>query len=63
MDEHARKLCVELEILRQAAQKMQVDQALSNNLARQAEILDQLKHLGIDPDTLETVHRDSPRAD
>lgn len=56
MDEHAKKLCEELETLRQAAEQVQDDKALSNNLAaRQAEIVERLKLLDIDPRTLQPI--------
>ena len=60
MDEHAKKLVEELETLRQAIGRVQGDQALSNNNARQAEIIQQLKLLGIDPSTLQPMDRDDP---
>ena len=60
MDEHARKLCEELETLRQAGTKVQGAQALSNNVARQAEVIEQLKLLGIDPSTLAQEHPKAP---
>ena len=57
MDEYARQLCEEFETLRQAAEQVQ-DEALSKNLAaRLAEIVDRLKLVGIDPDTLQPPER------
>ena len=59
MDEYDRQLCAEFETLRQATEKAQDDEALSKNLtARLAEIVERLKLVGIDPDTLEPTHRD-----
>ncbi len=58
MDEHARQLCAEYETIRQAAEKVQDDEALSKNLAaRLAEIVERLKLVGIDPDTLQPPER------
>ena len=57
MDEHAKKLCEELETLRQASGKVQSDQAQANNKARQAEISEQRRFLGIDPATLTPVEK------
>ncbi len=58
MDEHARLLCAEYETIRQAAEKVQDDEALSKNLAaRLAEIVERLKLVGIDPDTLQPPER------
>ena len=58
MDEHARQLCVEYETIRQAAEKVQDDEAVSKNLAaRLAEIVERLKLVGIDPDTLQPPER------
>ena len=58
MDEHARQTCLEFETIRQAAEKVHDDEAVSKNLAaRLAEIVEQLKLVGIDPDTLQTPER------
>ena len=62
MDEYARQLCSELETLRQASEQVRDDQPLSKNLAeRLAEIVERLKLVGIDPDTLEPTRRDEPK--
>ena len=58
MDEYTRQLCAEFETLRQATEKVQDDEALSKNLAaRLAEIVERLKLVGIDPDTLQPPER------
>ena len=58
MDEYAIQLCAEFETVRQAAEKVQDDEVLSKNLAaRLAEIVERLKLVGIDPDTLQPPER------
>ena len=58
MDEYARQLCAEFETLRQAAEKVHDDEAVSKNLAaRLAEIVERLKLVGIDPETLQPPER------
>ena len=58
MDEYARQLCAEFETLRQAAESVQDDEAVSKNLAaRLAEIVERLKLVGIDPETLQPPER------
>ena len=58
MDEYARHLCAEFERLRQAAESVQDDEAVSKNLAaRLAEIVERLKLVGSDPETLQPPER------